>query len=210
MKLKNIFKKKVFKYSILAVIIIVFLSVVFIKVDFNASKSETSINSTKETFAASESEIEADISEKVFLYVEDGALDGKLYEKLRESLKQYSSEVLPFLNLKENFGGPTVAVKILRDKIDYTPFYAKGEIDVLFFYSSSGDTTYFEKFVREEFGGPNVTVIFKGPDGPQKIAKGNLALRDTSYGILTVKGYERLLAERIAERISNEVREVSL
>lgn len=210
MKLKDIFRKKSFKYPLIAIIILFFLSIVLVNANFNATKSKTSINTSKESFSVSESEIETDLRKRVFLYVEDQSLNGALDKHLQEFLKETSSDVKSFLNLKESFGGPTIAVKILREKIDYTPLYSEGEIDVLFFYSSSGETSYFEKFVREEFGGPNVTVIFESSDGPQKIVRGKLTLRDTSYGITTPGGYKNRLAEQIASRVSNEIKEISL
>ena len=64
--------------------------------------------------------------------------------------------------------------------------------------------------MSEEFGGPDVTVVFEGSDGPQRMVRGELTLRDTSYGIATPKGYRTLLAGRIADRISNEMREATL
>jgi len=69
-----------------------------------------------------------------------------------------------------------------------------------------GESEYFKKFKREKFGGKDVVVRLNSSQGPQVIKKGEISLRDTSYGVLSLKYYRRHLADRIASKVRDELK----
>ncbi|MFP3909908.1 MAG: hypothetical protein ACOC5L_00020 [Halobacteriota archaeon] len=187
------------------VLIIAITSFVFL--NFGLYKSETVTNQQMESFSTMEPEV--DLSQTIYLHVVRGDPIGNALEKeLKEEL-QRGGEVKSFINLEGNFDGPAVAAKVLRTDIFYTPFYSHADVDVLFFFSSTGNTTYFPKFVRAEFGGENVPVIFHSQEGPQLIVKSKIKVKDTTYGVFSLKGYHSHLAEEITKQINMNMDEIS-
>lgn len=113
-----------------------------------------------------------------------------------------------FLNLKETFAGPVLAVKVLRKNIGYLSVSAHGEIDALAYFASDGRTDYFERFVREEFGGDRVVVQFNSSEGKQLIRKVKLKAKDTSYGLFSFPYYQKRLSEALAARIGGDLGQI--
>lgn len=196
----------------IVIVIVLALSLIlvassFIFLNFGLYQSETIANQQMESFSTNEPEIEF---QDIYLHVVRGdPISNELEKGLKEELQQ-SGEVRSFINLKEEFDGPFVAAKVLRTNVFYTPFYSQAEVDVLFFFSSTGNTTYFQKFVRAEFGGENVPVIFKSQQGAQLIVKSNIRVKDTTYGVFSIKSYHSHLAEEITSRIDRNVEDISI
>lgn len=191
---------------VLALVLIILVPA-FIFLDFGLYQSETITNQQKESFSTNEPQI--DLSQTLYLHVVRGdPLSDELEKELKKELQQ-GGEVRSFINLKEEFDGPFVAAKVLRTDIFYTPLYSQADVDVLFFFSSTGNTTYFQKFVRAEFGGENVPVIFRSQEGAQLIVKSNIKVTDITYGVFSMKGYRSHLAEEITREIDRNVEQVS-
>ena len=207
--------RKIKRFVLGVVVIVVGCSFFFM--DFGALTSETSVNSNTGRFALSESagiEKGINVSGVTYLYVEGGEefdgvlgaeLEEELDEELEEELYRISSRVMKVAKLKDKFDGQLVAVAVIWEDIDYTPLYSQSEMEILFFFSSSGESEYFEKFRNEKFGGKKVVVRFNSSQGHQVIKKGEINLKDTSYGVFSLKYYKRHLAERIADRIASKV-----
>lgn len=79
---------------------------------------------------------------------------------------------------------------------------------MLVYFASSGRTDYFERFVEEKFGGPQVVVQFNRSQGPQLIDKVDLMARDRSYGLFSLEKYRRCLARAVARRVRFRIDQV--
>jgi hypothetical protein len=193
-------------HMVIAVVVIAGVGCSFLFMDFGASRSETSVNSRAGKFACME-EV-ANVSGVIYLYVDGGEeFDSVLGDELEEELDGISSRVVELAKLKDEFDGQLVAVAVIWDDIDYTPLYSQAETNVLYFFSSSGESEYFKKFKREKSGGKDVVVRFNSSQGPQIIKKGEISFRDTSYGVFSLKYYKRHLADRIASKVRDELKE---
>jgi len=128
-------------------------------------------------------------------------LSTALETELKQELRGIYSEVQSFGNLKEQFDGPVVAVYVIREDQFYTPFYSKADAEVLYVFSNSGSTKYFEDFVRSEFWATEPVVNFSSSDGPQLVEKANITVRTSMKGFFSLKASRRLLAENVAEEI---------
>ncbi len=194
------------RIAIALALILVAAASSFLFLNFGLIQSETVTNQQMESFSTNEPEVEF---RDIYLHVVRGnPIGNELEKELKEEL-QRSGEVKSFVNLKEVFDGPVVAAKVLRTDIFYTPIYSQAEVDVLFFFSSTGNTTYFQKFVDAEFGGKNVPVIFNSQQGAQLIAKSKIKLKDTTYGVFSINNYHSHLAEELSNRIESNVEDIS-
>jgi hypothetical protein len=192
-------------FLVIAVVVIAGVACSFLFMDSGASRSETSVNSRAEKFACME-EV-ANVSGEIYLYADGGEeFDSVLGDELEEELDGISSRVMEFAKLKDEFDGQLVAVAVIWDDIDYTPLYSQAEMNVLYFFSSSGESEYFKKFKREKFGGKDVVVRFNSCQGPQIIKKGEISLKDISYGVFSIVYYRRHLADRIASNVRDELK----
>ncbi|MCW7079435.1 MAG: hypothetical protein OCU22_09980 [Canidatus Methanoxibalbensis ujae] len=192
-------------FLIIAVVVIAGVGCSFLFMDFGASRSETSVNSMTAKFEWGEEEAKvsgAKVSGDIYLYVDGGEeFDSVLGDELERELEGIAWRLIEVAKLKDEFDGQLVAVTVIRNDIDYTPLYSRAEINVLYFFSSSGESEYFKKFKREKSGGKDVIVRHNCSKGPQIIKKGEISLRDTSYGIFSPKYYKRHLADRLARVI---------
>ena len=192
-------------FLIIAVVVIAGVGCSFLFMDFGASRSETSVNSRAAKFVCGE-EV-AKVSGDIYLYVDGGEeFDSVLGDELERELEGIASRLIEVAKLKDEFDGQLVAVTVIWEDIDYTPLYSRAEMNILYFFSSSGESEYFKKFKREKSGGKDVIVRFNCSKGPQVIKKGEISFRDTSYGIFSLKYYNRHLADRLASEIRAELK----
>lgn len=95
----------------------------------------------------------------------------------------------------------------------YTPFYARVEPEVVFFYTSTGSDT--EYFVKYKNGSQSVSFVNKGPEdegsdgegskGRDKLVFGELEMQDSTRGLISKKAYRRFLACEISKGVADNL-----
>jgi hypothetical protein len=184
----------------LVVVLLVAFGVSLVYLDFGLFRSESSVTSQAATFAFMEPE--PVLSGVVYLYVDgNDPLSMALEAELEQELRGLYAEVQSFGNLKAQFDGPVVAVYVIGEDQFYTPFYSKADAEVLYVFSNSGSTRYFEDFVRSEFGATEPGVNFSSSDGPQLMEKATITVRTSMKGLFSLKASRRPLAEKVAAEI---------
>jgi len=208
MNLRENLKGNWYKLGLVLIFITVLLVYAFSQLSFGLRQSKTSVNINAETFSVMEPKFNPD--EILYLHVvQDNAISRKLEVELKKRLEAEGWQVRSFLNLKDRFEGPVLAVKILRKELGYLPLYTNSQLDVLVYFASNGRTDYFEQFVREEFGGSRAVVQFNSSQGPQLIDKGVLNARDSSYGLFSLPSYHNYLARALATKIEAELEQIA-
>lgn len=188
------------------VLIIAISSLIF--TNFGLYRSETVTNQQMESYSTMNPEI--NMSQTLYLYVERGEpVSNELENKLKEELQRNSQDIKSFGNLKNDFEGPMLAAKVLKTDIFYTPFYSQADVDVLFFFSLSGNTTYFQKFVKAEFGGESVPVVFYSQEEGNLIVKSKMKVTDTTHGVFSIKAYHSHLAGEITNQIEKNIEKIN-
>jgi hypothetical protein len=179
--------------SILVFVIVVCSASAFLFLDFKVATSETVVNSEVGTYRSGQLEIK--LASELHVFVEgEGGLTEELKSTLTEKLRGRGVEVLMSESLKEKYGRQALLVALLDEEVSYNPLYTASALEVLFFYSSDGNTTYFDAFKS----GEQVTVeIGLG----NLLMKGTLTLADTTRGVISLKAYHRHLAEEAVENI---------
>jgi len=92
---------------------------------------------------------------------------------------------------------PVLYVEIIPLKHIWTPVYAQAEYKVEVSYASNGDTS----FRKDE------VVRFTSDTNPiTRQLKSSFTIQDTSFGIMSVTGYQDYLAEKMAAAIHENLR----
>ncbi len=135
------------------------------------------------------------------LYISgDGRIESRLREKIMRSLKTQPNIGLveSLYTLTTQADHPLLLVKVTGQEYFWTPFYAHAAYKVDVGYASNGDLS---------FWGNDPPHFFNRTDQPALQLKGNYAIADKSWGILSAPGYNDYLASQIAEMVMSSLRE---
>ncbi|AKB76944.1 hypothetical protein MSHOH_0461 [Methanosarcina horonobensis HB-1 = JCM 15518] len=186
------------KKVLLTLLVFAFVLSSFYILDFKASQSETQANSGVSAYSSGSPEI--NFSGRIHLYIEgDDALTVHLKEKLEENLRAAGMEVIIVDTIEEKYDSQALLVNISRNNWLYTPVYASSNLNLVFFYTSTGkDTKYFEQFKNG-----NKTVVFVNDSSVngQKLMDGEIKLQDSTKGLISLKAYKKHLASEAAKEV---------
>jgi hypothetical protein len=183
------------KILLFGLLLAVVLSSFYI-LDFKAAQSETQTNSRVNAYSSGNPII--DFPGRIYLYVEgDDSISEFCRESLEFELKKAGMEVVVADDVDEKYDSQALLVNV-SEKGLYTPVYASSDLNILFFYTSTGeDIKYFEQFKEG-----NVTVVFENPGSGEgeKMIRGDLELQDSTKGVLSLKAYRKHLSEEAARK----------
>ena len=179
-----------------SIVIVSFVSIMFL--DFRAATSDTKIDS--QVGIASSNKAEIDVTDELYFFVkEDGRLSEILKSRLEETLHENGIEIHEIEKLENKYDGKVLMVAILKQDIFYNPFFPSANLNVLFSYSSNGNTSYFEAQKR---GDSPVFII----EHNELFIKGQQQLKDNTRGIISLRAYQNHLADEVAKDIFLKLR----
>jgi hypothetical protein len=191
------------KISLFVLILAVVLSSFYV-LDFRAAQSETRTNSAVSAYSTGDPQI--DFPGRIYLYVEgDDSISKSLRESLGAELEKEGMEVSVASAVEEKYDFQALMVNVSKRDGLYTPVYASSDLNILFFYTSTGeDTKYFEQFKEG-----NVTVVFvnTGSREGEKLIRGDIELQDSTKGIISLKAYRKHLAEEAARKTVEQLQQ---
>lgn len=190
--------KKIF---LVILVFAVILSSFYI-LDFKVSQSDTQANSVVSSYSSGNPEF--DFSDRIFLYVEgDNALIVDLKEKLRKDLEAAGAEVVTVNKVDKKYGSQALLVNISRDNWLYTPVHASSNLNLVFFYTSTGkDTKYFEQF---KDGNRSVFFVNDSSTQGEKLMDGEIKLQDSTKGLVSLKAYKKHLVTEASGEIVKQL-----
>ena len=169
----------------------------FYVLDFKVAQSETRTNSGVNACSTGDPQI--DSQGRIYLYIEgDDSISKSLRKSLRAELEKAGMEVSVSNAVEEKYDSQALLVNVSKHEGFFTPVYASSDLNILFFYTSTGeDTKYFEQFKEG-----NVTVVFvnTGSREGEKLIRGDIELQDSTKGIVSLKAYRKHLAEEAARQ----------
>lgn len=174
----------------------------FYMLDFKASRSNTQANSVVSSYSSGNPEF--DFSDQIFLYVEgDDSLTVDLKEKLTKELEAAGTEVIIVNKVDKNYDSQILLVNISKDNWLYTPVYASSNMNLIFFYTSTGkDTKYFEQFKE---GNKNVFFVNGSSMQGEKLMDGEIKLQDSTLGLVSLKAYKKHLTTEASGEVVEQI-----
>jgi hypothetical protein len=189
-------KSKILGLGLLAVAFLAILSALFNSLDFYAGRSQ----STTESHLATVSSGDAGAWRQgqpaaLHVYVEGkGALEDGLREGLRRQLEasgRFAEVVL--LDLPSGTAANLLAVDVRSSNQRWSGVYAQADLEAVSSFSTMGGIYYYGEG----------TVHFGST--PAAVARGSFTLVDTTYGLLSLKGYQRALGQQLANEVAQSL-----
>ena len=183
-------------FFLLSLIIIATIASAFMFSDFKLSTSNTGINSQESTCSTGDAVI--DLSEGVCLYIDgNDRLSEAISNEIEEKLRQEGKGVFRVKELENRYDYPALLVSVSSEKVSYIPFFPSARVNVVYLYSSTGETKYFNKYKD----GETPVVRFFGYSNGEVLKEGELEINDFTKGIISLKAYQNHLAENVASNI---------
>nr|CBH38211.1 conserved hypothetical secreted protein [uncultured archaeon] len=194
------------KRTALLILALVLVSVViaFVCLEYNESRSETTGDIKTASFVRGQAAINLTDGFYVFIVTADGddgivkVLNKTLISMLNElGAECVGAEILQDDELTDRYDAQVLVVDLSERDVSYMPFYATANLTAFSFYSSNGNISWRTK---ED---PVVLIMAESEEGLWMRSKINKI--DSTRGIISLKAYEKHLADEIAKVVINEL-----
>ena len=194
------------KRTALLILALVLVAVViaFVCLDFNESRSETTGDIKTVSLVRGQAAINLTDGFYVFIVTADG--DDGIVKELNKTLismlnelgaECVGAEILQDDELTDRYDAQVLVVDLSERDVSYMPFYATANLTAFSFYSSNGNISWRTK---ED---PVVMIMAESEEGLWMRSKINKS--DSTRGIISLKAYEKHLADEIAKVVINEL-----
>ncbi len=194
------------KRTALLILALVLVAVViaFVCLDFNESRSETTGDIKTASLVRGQAAINLTDGFYVFIVTADG--DDGIVKELNKTLismlnelgaECVCAEILQEDELTDRYDAQVLVVDLSERDVSYMPFYATANLTAFSFYSSNGNISWRTK---ED---PVVMIMAESEEGLWMRSKINKS--DSTRGIISLKAYEKHLADEIAKVVINEL-----
>ena len=194
------------KRTALLILALVLVAVViaFVCLEYNESRSETTGDIKTASFVRGQAAINLTDGFYVFIVSADG--DDGIVKELNKTLismlnelgaECVGAEILQDDELTDRYDAQVLVVDLSERDVSYMPFYATANLTAFSFYSSNGNISWRTK---ED---PVVMIMAESEEGLWMRSKINKI--DSTRGIISLKAYEKHLADEIAKVVINEL-----
>ena len=194
------------KRTALLILALVLVAVViaFVCLEYNESRSETTGDIKTASLVRGQAAINLTDGFYVFIVSADG--DDGIVKELNKTLismlnelgaECVGAEILQDDELTDRYDAQVLVVDLSERDVSYMPFYATANLTAFSFYSSNGNISWRTK---ED---PVVMIMAESEEGLWMRSKINKI--DSTRGIISLKAYEKHLADEIAKVVINEL-----
>ena len=194
------------KRTALLILALVLVAVViaFVCLEYNESRSETTGDIKTASLVRGQAAINLTDGFYVFIVTADG--DDGIVKELNKTLismlnelgaECVGAEILQDDELTDRYDAQVLVVDLSERDVSYMPFYATANLTAFSFYSSNGNISWRTK---ED---PVVMIMAESEEGLWMRSKINKI--DSTRGIISLKAYEKHLADEIAKVVINEL-----
>lgn len=194
------------KRTALLILALVLVAVViaFVCLDFNELRSETTGDIKTASLVRGQAAINLTDGFYLFIVTADGD-DGIVNELNKTLISMFNelgaecvgAEILQDDELTDSYDAQVLVVDLSERDVSYMPFYATANLTAFSFYSSNGNISWRTK---ED---PVVMIMAESEEGLWMRSKINNI--DSTRGIISLKAYEKHLADEIAKVVINEL-----
>ncbi|NPE27480.1 hypothetical protein HNV12_05750 [Methanococcoides sp. SA1] len=140
----------------------------------------------------------------IILYVhQEDSFDSVVEKELVTALEKEGFSVTVTDELKDDYSSPFLFVNSTVSTFSYTPVYSKSDTDILFGFSSSGETKYLD--LKGSGNTKVVELLVDDTNDSQLLIQGNIGLYTEMKGLFTYKHYQNHLAREIAENLAGDL-----
>ncbi|MPM61813.1 hypothetical protein SDC9_108676 [bioreactor metagenome] len=105
--------------------------------------------------------------------------------------------------MDKKYDSQALLVNISTDNWLYTPVYASSNLNLIFFYTSTGkDTKYFEHFKE---GNKSVFFVNGSSTQGEKLIDGEIKLEDSTRGLVSLKAYKKHLTTEASGKVVEQI-----
>ena len=195
------------KRTALLILALVLVAVViaFVCLDFNESRSETTGDIKTVSLVRGQAAI--NLTDGFYLFIvsaddDDDGIVNELNKTLISMLNELGAEcvcaeILQEDELMDRYDAQVLVVDLSERDVSYMPFYATANLTAFSFYSSNGNISWRTK---ED---PVDMIMAESEEGLWMRSKINKI--DSTRGIISLKAYEKHLADEIAKVVINEL-----
>jgi len=194
------------KRTALLILALVLVAVViaFVCLEYNESRSETTGDIKTASFVRGQAAINLTDGFYLFIVTADG--DDGIVKELNKTLismlnelgaECVGAEILQDDELTDRYDAQVLVVDLSERDVSYMPFYATANLTAFSFFSSNGNISWRTK---ED---PVVMIMAESEEGLWMRSKINKI--DSTRGIISLKAYEKHLADEIAKVVINEL-----
>lgn len=173
----------------------------FLCLDFRMAASNTQSEKKIITTSTGDGLLDAmQRSEKINLaLVGEGPLIAALQVALAVEMNNAGiGDIEPVQGIEPGYQNPVLVIKVGRPVLFWTPFFASSRFTVQVGYSSIGDTTF--------MGETPITI--DNQDRSALNLYGEYNVTDRSWGLISRRGYHRILADYLARQIVTALRDL--
>lgn len=140
----------------------------------------------------------------IILYVhQENNFDSVVERELITALEKEGFSVTVTDELKDDYSSPFLFVNSTVSTFSYTPVYSKSDADILFGFSSSGETKYLD--LKGSGNTKAVELSLDDTNDYQLLIQGNIDLYTEMKGFFTYKHYQNYLARIIARSVAGNL-----
>lgn len=194
------------KRTALLILALVLVSVViaFVCLEYNESRSETTGDIKTASFVRGQAAI--NLTDGFYVFIVSAHGDDGIVKELNKTLismlnelgaECVGAEILQDDELTDRYDAQVLVVDLSERDVSYMPFYATANLTAFSFYSSNGNISWRTK---ED---PVVMIMAESEEGLWMRSKINKI--DSTRGIISLKAYEKHLADEIAKVVINEL-----
>ena len=191
---------------VLVLVLVVIVSAAFLFLDFNFDVSTAETTRLIQTASYVRGEAGINLTNGFYVFVVSAEGKDELVKELNKTLISMLNElgaecigagILQDDELKDRYDAQVLVVDLSERDVSYMPFYATANWTAFSFYSSNGNISWRTK---ED---PITFIMAEPEEGLWMRSKINKI--DRTRGIISLKAYEKHLAEEIAKAVVNEL-----
>jgi len=174
---------------------IVLIGLAFLLLNFRAAVSNTQVDKIVSTTDMGD-KLPTPMQQKAKISVAlvgEGYLVSALRKSVQEKLDEAGIGEIELVQGRQPvYPNPVLVIKVGKAGPIWTPFFAASQFSIIAGYASNGDSTFIETVeeTHTTVGKPDVSIMY-----------GEYDLKDRSFGLISLRGYQQYLGDYLAEEI---------
>ena len=194
------------KFLVLIIFIIVFISLLFF-LNVGSINAEWNTQTNIEGFRISNAT--KSFQETLCIYIDNSSLyTEELLSMLSDDFASYktTTQVIHFFNETNNMKNASfLGIDVKKISYQFYPWASNVEYNIFYYFSTVGNTNYFNGFKTAESIYNHPAVIFNSSDEEQLLNIGDISIQGKFNGFFSKPRMDEMILEKIVTEIVNQV-----